>query len=417
MNNGENEVSSRKELVLKYLGPALVALVFVGLAWSSWRKWPDILIDFGRELYIPWRITQGEVLYRDLAYLNGPFSPYLNALWFWIFGPSFLTLALCNLFLLALLTGMIYNLVNKSCDSVTATITCLTFLGVFAFGHLIPIGNYNFVSPYSHEITHGIILFFIIVLLFSHLIKNFSFSAMFAIGILLGFIFLGKGEIFSAVVIAAGIGWILLSVEHNFRMRKNLLIGFILLLSFSVPLIISLAFFSSKMPLSQAVWGIGGTWSGLLTSRITDIEFYRRCLGLDHAGMNALNMAMQFVGVLLIVLSLVILIRREPTKWSLLIVGSFFFLMAFLIKKPFVLKGPPLPLFALSLSAILLYQCLGPHSDSKVIKNLVPLAMCSVFGLALLAKIFFKLTISPLWLCLGNARHPYACSGSCGPRP
>ena len=34
-------------------------------AYISWGKWPDPLIDFGRELYLPWRTTQGAVLFKD----------------------------------------------------------------------------------------------------------------------------------------------------------------------------------------------------------------------------------------------------------------------------------------------------------------------------------------------------------------
>jgi hypothetical protein len=63
-----------------FLGEGLVLLA-VGaalLAWT-WRKWPDILVDFGRELYIPWQLVSGKVLYVDIAYFNGPLSPYLNA--------------------------------------------------------------------------------------------------------------------------------------------------------------------------------------------------------------------------------------------------------------------------------------------------------------------------------------------------
>lgn len=40
-----------------------VTLVIMHL---TWMKWPDIWEDFGAELYIPWRITEGEVLYRDI---------------------------------------------------------------------------------------------------------------------------------------------------------------------------------------------------------------------------------------------------------------------------------------------------------------------------------------------------------------
>jgi hypothetical protein len=68
----------------------------LGLAWS-WGTWPDLLVDFGRELYVPWRITAGEVLYRELAYFHGPLSPYFNALLFTVFGVSLRTLLLAFL--------------------------------------------------------------------------------------------------------------------------------------------------------------------------------------------------------------------------------------------------------------------------------------------------------------------------------
>ena len=52
----------------------------------TWRGWADPLVDFGRELYVPWRLAEGERLYLDIAWFNGPLSQYWNALWFRIFG-------------------------------------------------------------------------------------------------------------------------------------------------------------------------------------------------------------------------------------------------------------------------------------------------------------------------------------------
>lgn len=60
----------------------LLAGLAISLAYISWGKWPDPLIDFGRELYLPWRITQGAVLFKDEMHLYGPLSPYLNSLFF-----------------------------------------------------------------------------------------------------------------------------------------------------------------------------------------------------------------------------------------------------------------------------------------------------------------------------------------------
>src|SRR5262245_19376343 len=67
---------------------ALIAVAFVFFAWRSWRTWPDLLIDFGNELYVPWRITEGEHLYRDIAFTMGPLSQYFHALLFRLFGVS-----------------------------------------------------------------------------------------------------------------------------------------------------------------------------------------------------------------------------------------------------------------------------------------------------------------------------------------
>ena len=107
------------------------AVVFVALACWSWRKWPDPLIDFGRELYVPWQITRGRVLYRDVASLLGPLS--LNAFWFQLFGPSLMTLVACNLTIFALCVAGIYRLIASATDRPTAAAASLSTLLLFGF--------------------------------------------------------------------------------------------------------------------------------------------------------------------------------------------------------------------------------------------------------------------------------------------
>jgi len=103
-----------------YIFTAHVLTFAALLAWS-WRKWPDPLVDFGRELYFAWQINEGRLLYRDLASLFGPVSPYINALWFRLFGTSLLTLALCNTAIFAATIAGIYHLVRIPTDRATAT--------------------------------------------------------------------------------------------------------------------------------------------------------------------------------------------------------------------------------------------------------------------------------------------------------
>ncbi|HTO87729.1 MAG TPA: hypothetical protein VMR54_09420 [Thermoanaerobaculia bacterium] len=68
---------------------AATALLFV----ISRGKWSDAIIDSGREWIVPDALSRGALLYRDVVYWFGPFTPYLHAALFWIFGSSFVTLA------------------------------------------------------------------------------------------------------------------------------------------------------------------------------------------------------------------------------------------------------------------------------------------------------------------------------------
>ena len=51
------------------LGVMAVVAAALGMLFWSWGTWPHPYVDFGRELYVPWRLSEGEVLYRDLAWV------------------------------------------------------------------------------------------------------------------------------------------------------------------------------------------------------------------------------------------------------------------------------------------------------------------------------------------------------------
>ncbi|HTI51195.1 MAG TPA: hypothetical protein VL475_09595, partial [Planctomycetaceae bacterium] len=137
---------------------AILTVAFAFFAWRSWRTWPDILVDFGHELYIPWRLSEGEVLYKDILFTMGPLSQYANAFLFRLFGTSLMTLIGANLTILAVIVGLLFWLFRRCGALCSATFVNLFFLAVFAFAQVTLIGNYNYVCPYRHEITHGLAL-------------------------------------------------------------------------------------------------------------------------------------------------------------------------------------------------------------------------------------------------------------------
>ena len=105
----QQKAEEKFEWFEKWAGPGLIVIVFSLMAFWSWRKWPDLLVDFGQQLYIPWQLASGKLLYKDIVILHGPLSQYFNAFWFKLFGPSLTVLIFVNLAILAGITVVLYK--------------------------------------------------------------------------------------------------------------------------------------------------------------------------------------------------------------------------------------------------------------------------------------------------------------------
>src|SRR5436190_2583894 len=125
-----------------WFGLVIVLSAFFVGAWLTWRKWPDVLVDFGIQLYLPWSISNGSVLYRDVMHLaGGPLSQYYHALLFSIFGASYLTIVVSNLTIALALVVLIYRSFLACSDVWTATTISLGVILVFTFNQFSEIGN------------------------------------------------------------------------------------------------------------------------------------------------------------------------------------------------------------------------------------------------------------------------------------
>ncbi len=82
---------------LGVVGGAAVLLATGVLYVVSRGKWSDAIIDSGTEWIYADALARGEMLYRDVVYWFGPFTPYFQSAFFRLFGSSFSTLALCGL--------------------------------------------------------------------------------------------------------------------------------------------------------------------------------------------------------------------------------------------------------------------------------------------------------------------------------
>jgi hypothetical protein len=259
-----------------WFGPTLVALAAVAMLFLTWQTWPDVLVDFGVQLYVPWRLAQGQVLYRDIAHYTGPLSVYYNALAFWLFGSSLRVLEFANLPILAAIIAIVYWLALRLGGRLCALVCGLSFVALFAFAHLTPAGNYNYVCPYEYEYTHGMLLSLGSLIFTWRFARSGGWIDVALAGFLAGMIFLTRAEFFLALIAAAGLGLIC-----SFVQRRRLLDVPIFLGAFAVPPVLSFALLWRMMPADVAWRGTLGMWPALLRRHVADQHFYLHSMGLD----------------------------------------------------------------------------------------------------------------------------------------
>ena len=133
-----------------------IALSFIYLFKISWLKWGGLIIDTGRELYIPMKILRGAVLYKDIAYEYGPFSPYFNSLLCAVFGIHMRSFIISGGLTVTALSFLYYKISRIFLNSFLSTLSSVTFLFVLAFGHYYEAGIFNYIIPYSYPAIHSV---------------------------------------------------------------------------------------------------------------------------------------------------------------------------------------------------------------------------------------------------------------------
>ncbi|HVE65811.1 MAG TPA: hypothetical protein VNC59_04460 [Thermoanaerobaculia bacterium] len=89
------EGSGRRPVLFLAAAGAFAAAT-VALFAVSRGKWSDALVDSGREWIVPDALASGDLLYRDVVYWFGPFTPYFHASFFALLGSSFRTLVIAG---------------------------------------------------------------------------------------------------------------------------------------------------------------------------------------------------------------------------------------------------------------------------------------------------------------------------------
>jgi len=128
-----------------------IGAVYLLLIALSWKRWANPIVDCGREMYVPWQIAEGKMLYRDLFFLYGPLVPYLHALLFKVFGIHLHVLYAVGLGLVAVQTTLVFVIARRVLEPAVAILAGVMFLIQFAIRPTLG----NLVFPYSFNAAYA----------------------------------------------------------------------------------------------------------------------------------------------------------------------------------------------------------------------------------------------------------------------
>ncbi len=368
-------------------GWGLILLSLAAMVHWSWLTWPDPMIDFGREAYVPWKLSEGAVLYRDIAYHNGPLSPYLNALFFRLFHPSLHLLFSINGILLLIMLALVYTWALKISGRIGALASALVFILLFAFERFLPYGNYNWMAPYSHEMTHGLLLATasLLCLVSNNTKKSLRFLAA---GAIAGLVFLTKSEIFIALACAITTVFIL-----RFERRGLLLF----MCGFLVPVLSSFLLFLTFLPVAESAAATSGAWRYVIAGGLKSV-FAQTYAGTDSLGASLALLSSSVLGVaamlvLLAAVSWKLFSHAERTgafTISFLVTAGFLLLAGKTVQVDYAFLG--LPAWCVMLIAFSAFRLKKSDRDDERIRWRAALVF-AVFSLVLLLKVLLSTQI------------------------
>lgn len=372
-------------------------LFFVGslMLSVSWLAWPDVLVDFGRELYVPWRMNEGEVLYRDIHYWNGPLSPHVNALLFRVFGESVMVLEAFNLVVIAAIAWLAWRIFSHGGETIAGLAASAVFLSVFAFGQYFWVGNFNFMAPYSHELTHGTLIAFASVYLWRKYHDNRGIANLLGVGFCTGLALLTKIEIALGVTAASAVGLVFTVWAEAPRVnRLGVMLG-----AFAAGVAVVLGpttvYLSLGGSYGEALSGVFGSWVILATTDVKGGVFQRGVMGTDEPLANLVRMLRVASWYLVLVIPLglnLVAARSRFRAWAGVVSFIVFAVLGVLLSDyvPWLEVFRPLPLWAGLVWVLLFLSFLIHRGDRERGESVVPMLAFATFAGVMLLKMLLN---------------------------
>jgi hypothetical protein len=271
------------------LGAAVVTLVFLDLTLASWRSWGDPVVDFPAQLYMAWRISAGDILYRDMQHFYGPLSQLFNGALFSIFGSGYIVLMGANLAAALAIALILYFFLGGVWGRSVGFVAGISFVLIHAFQNLGTVAS-NYIAPYSHEATHGTLILILLIAVSSRLGRGSRPAKWLAEGALAGLAFLTKPEFAVSAVLIVGLNLVLDYCRPPAQFKEALRPLLITIAGATIGPIAMFAYFAvdGRMGPADAFRSAFGAFSPLFTSKLTSNPLYDAISGSYQLGRNLL---------------------------------------------------------------------------------------------------------------------------------
>ena len=288
----------------------------------SWRRWPDPLIDFGRELYVPWRLANGGLLYRDVDEFYGPLSKCCNAILFIFFKPGLMVLVAANLVVFGAITAVLYVILRRAWGFGPALFANAVFIAVFGFSQFVSSGNYNYATPYSHEATHGLLVCVLLVFVLAKWVQKATCRRSFFAGLLFGLTPLLKPEILLAAVVVT-----IVAILERWRLYRwpNSQATMMWIVGAFLPTAAFTLYFLRFVPLQQALLYACKGWLNILSPRFTNNTVELGFLGFDQPWLHLSQHTLATLAACALIGAIAIIGRlseRIDRRWILISIGA-----------------------------------------------------------------------------------------------
>ena len=405
-------------------GWIVLGLVLIAMLSVTWRTWPDPVIDFGRELYVPWQLSEGQSLYTDIAYHNGPLSPYINAWWFGVFGVSMSSLFTLNLLVIVAVLALLRSLLRDVIGCGGATLGAVTFLVLFAFGNYVDVSNYNWMSPYSHEMTHGIALSLLGIWFARGIVRDGQKWRAFAAGVVVGLAFLTKAEVFAAGSAGTVVALLAASRVRYESIGTTVNVLVVAAIGGLIPVLTAFGALSTYAEFDTALRGALGTWTYVFDDTLGEQDFFRRTSGLDDVGRSLRRLALATFAWLAVLLPIAVVARFVSARRQVLaavVLGVGFVGVAAMTGDDLPVHEWLRPLPLILFIALVLFDVPGlwrrraPESDAIAAAKFVTRPALLVISGLLLAKVVLNVRVSHYGFGLAMPGTVLAFAGLFGP--